>query len=210
MPISGVRDDYSGLPPLPIDHTRRAPSGLAMQEVPPPIASARGTVTHNPHERLLIVCSSALPNSGALFLLWVQTSSQVPSAVALSSPALCAALPSSLRLSPHCQTYPLPRTGLWSLSVSTQPLPEQLRLWCLEAVVLMVFAAFTLFCFPHSSCCAFLCDFEVPPSQLISLLVKWLPSVWVRFLSFFSFCSSQSCGGFLALFGGLGSSASIQ
>ena len=35
---------------------------------------------------------------------------------------------------------------------------------------------------PQSSCYPFLCNFEVPPSWLISLLVRWLPRIWVPFL----------------------------
>ena len=118
----------------------------------------------------------------------------------------------------------LPGIKLQILSLSTQPMPEHLRLWYLGSVILMVHAALTLLCLPQSSCCNFLQDFEVPPSQLISLSVRWLPRVWVPFLfhsflsgmlapssflfSLFFFCSIQLCGGFLAFLGG--SSASIQ
>ena len=41
---------------------------------------------------------------------------------------------------------PLPATDLWSLSLSVQPLPKCLRLWCPGVVVPMVFVAFSL-CF---------------------------------------------------------------
>ena len=89
-----------------------------------------------------------------------------------------------------------------------------------------------------SGCCDFLCGLEFrPPSRFISLLsVRWSPRVWVPFLlhsslsgvqecwsypdsclffslsllSLFHFCSTQLCERFLALFGVLRSSASIQ
>lgn len=43
-------------------------------------------------------------------------------------------------------------------------------------------AALTLLCLPQSSCCAFRGDFEIPPSQLISLSVSCLPRRWDPFL----------------------------
>ena len=52
-------------------------------------------------------------------------------------------------------------------------------------MVMMVFEALTLLS-PPQYCCTFLWDFEVPPSPLISPLVRWLPRMWVPFL----FCSS--------------------
>ena len=71
---------------------------------------------------------------------------------------------------------------LWSLTLSAQPQPEHLRLWCLRMVVLMVCVALSLLCLPLSSCCAFLWGFEVPPSWLISTSVRWLSMVRVPFL----------------------------
>ena len=41
-------------------------------------------------------------------------------------------------------------------------------------MVQIIYLAVTLLCPPWSHCCAFLGDFEVPPSQLISPLVRWL------------------------------------
>ena len=51
-----------------------------------------------------------------------------------------------------------------------------------RVVVRMVCAALTLLGPPHSSCCAFLCDSEVPLSWLFSPLVRWLLGVWAPFL----------------------------
>ena len=91
----------------------------------------------------------------------------------------------------------------------------------------MICAAVTVLCPLQSSSCAFLCDFEVPLSPLISQSVRWLPRMWVPFsftapsqecescpysfsLSLFFFFSTRLCQEFLALFGGLNSSVSIQ
>ena len=92
----------------------------------------------------------------------------------------------------------------------------------------MICPALTLLCPLHSSFCAFLGKFEVPLFQLISPSVRWLPRTWVLFLfhsslsgmlvptqfffslSLFFFCSTQLCQEFLALLGGLNSSASIR
>ena len=67
-----------------------------------------------------------LPNNGALLFLWAQTSSQVPSAVALSSVAHRALLPSPSGC--LLNSSPFSRTDLLSVSVSAQTLPEHLRL----------------------------------------------------------------------------------
>ena len=40
----------------------------------------------------------------------------------------------------------------------------------------------TLLCCSQSSCWAFICDFEVPPTRLIFPSVRWLPRRWVSFL----------------------------
>ena len=117
-----------------------------------------------------------------MFLLQAQTSSRVLGTVALSSPACGTSLPSPSgclhKANPSC----LPGTDLQSLSLSMQPLADHLRLWCPGVVVQMVFAVFSLLC-PPSSCCAFLHDFEVPPSRPISpSAVRWLPRAWVPFL----------------------------
>ena len=64
----------------------------------------------------------------------------------LHSPA-CAVLPPSPSGSLHtANPSPFPGTDLHSLSLSTQPLPECLRLWCPRAMVTMVCVA--LFGFP--------------------------------------------------------------
>ena len=94
------------------------------------------------------------------------------------------------------------------------------------AVVQMSCAALTLLCPPQSSCFIFFGNFEVPLSQLISLLVLWLPRVWILssftapfrsassvlipFLSLFFFHSTQLCEGFLAHFEGLRSPAAFS
>ena len=70
--------------------------------------------------------------SGALLLLWAQTSSWVPSAVALHSPAHGILLPSPSGCFHIANHSPLPGTDLQSLSLSVQPPPECLRLWCLR------------------------------------------------------------------------------
>ena len=98
--------------------------------------------------------------------------------------------------------------------------------------VLIVWAALSLFSPPQTSCFFYFQGFYVTPlSWLISPLVRGPP--YVRFLSsltapsrsagpilisffllslsllFFLFCPTQLCGGFLALFGSLRSSASV-
>ena len=93
--------------------------------------------------------------------------------------------------SPHAPLYSpsgtanpslLPGNDLQRLSLSAQPPPEHLSLWCPEVLVLMICAALTLLWPPQSSCCTLLSDFEVPPSWLISPSVTWLPRVWFPFL----------------------------
>ena len=110
---------------------------------------------------------------------------------------------------------------LWSLSLSTLPLSESQRLWCPGRWChwsLRLSRCFAL----RIPAAELLWGFEVPTSLLISS-VRWLPRVWVPFLFhtslsgvlvpswflsslslfFFPFCSTQLCGGFLALFGGV-------
>ena len=126
---------------------------------------------------------------------------------------------------------PLPGTDLCSLSLSSQPLPERLRLCYLGVVVQKFSVALSLLCLPHSGCRDFLQGFEVPPSWLSLHQLGGFPgcgflssftfpskecwscpdSLFFLFsLSFFPFCFTQLCGGFLALFGDLRSSANIQ
>ena len=81
-----------------------------------------------------------LPNSGASSLLWVQTFSRVPSAVAFHSPALCVLLPPPMTyhflVTSGClhtaNPSLLPGTNLWSLGLGAQPPPEHLSFWCLH------------------------------------------------------------------------------
>ena len=93
----------------------------------------------------------------------------VPSAVLLSSPAHGTPVPSPSGCLHKVNPSFLPETDPWSLSLSSQPPPKRCRLWCPGAVVQMVYVALSLLCPLPSSCCAFLCDFEVPPSQLNSI-----------------------------------------
>ena len=93
----------------------------------------------------------------------------------------------------------------------------------------MICVALTLLCCSQSSCCAFLRDFEVPLTGLIFHLLGGFPGGGFLFsftapswecgscpdsfslsLFFYFFCSTRLCQKFLALFGGLSSSASIQ
>ena len=111
---------------------------------------------------------------------------------------------------------------LQSLSLSVQLLPKYLRLcfpgwYCRWSVWLSL-------CFALLSPAALFLALWGPS---ISLSVRWPPRVWVPFISqlpfrnsspvlipflslSFFFCSTQLCGGVLALFGGLNSSASVQ
>ena len=111
-----------------------------------------------------------IPINDGLLLLWAQTSSQVPSAVALHFPACGVLVPipsgSLYTVNPSL----LPRTDLQSLSLSAKLPPKHLRLCCLGAVLPMVCVAFTLLCLPQSSCFTFLCGFKVLPPWLISVL----------------------------------------
>ena len=124
----------------------------------------------------------ALPNNGALLLLWAQTSSWIPLSVALYAPVNGALLHSPSGCLQTANPSPLPGTNFWSLSLNVQPLTEHLRLWCLGMVVQMVCVALTLLFPSQPSGYAFLGDFEVPLSQLISPSVRWLPRMWVPFL----------------------------
>ena len=161
----------------------------------------------------------ALPNSGTLLLLQAQISSWDPLAVMFHTPALGTPLPSPSSYLHTSNPSPLSGTHLWSPSLSAQPPSKHLRLWCSGSWVPILCVALSLLCLPQSSCSIFLWGFEVPPSWLISLSVRWLPSIWIPFLFhsflsgvlglswllfwtlslFFPFCSTQLCGGYLAL-----------
>lgn len=115
--------------------------------------------------------------------------------------------------------------GLPLESESQCPAPGQAsQAVVFEPVVQMICEALTLLCCSQSSWCAFLGNFEVPRTWLIFRQLGGFPGweflfsftapnaspVLIPFLSLFFFCSTQLCQKFLALFGGLSSSASIQ
>ena len=135
-----------------------------------------------------------------------------------------------LRLSLLSQLSPLPRPDLHSPSLSIQHLPKCLRLWHmgwryqLSVQLSVCFALrlanelfsktlrFSLYlgCSPHQLCgfpgFRFLSSFPAPSQECQS------HPFFLFFLSSLSFslCSTQLCGGFLALFGNMGSSTSVQ
>ena len=74
---------------------------------------------------------SAPPQQWHLACPGVRAFSQVLSAVAFLSPACGALLPSPLGYLNTTNPSLLPRTDLQSLSLSAQPLPKHLKLWCL-------------------------------------------------------------------------------
>ena len=126
----------------------------------------------------MVVCPSFSrpPNNGSLLLLWAQTSSEVSSAMAFCSLAHGAMLPRPSGCLHTANPSPLLGIELRSVNLSAQPLLKHLSLWCLVAVVQIVCVAHILLC-PRSSCCAFLGNFEVPPSWQISPSIRWLPGV---------------------------------
>ena len=151
------------------------------------IAFTRGaTPSESPHvcaERFLCWSSPpplALPNNGVLLLLWAQTSSRVPSSVVLCSLAHGTWLFNSYVCLHTALSSALHRTDLWSLCLSTPP-HQRGSGYGVCAVVQMICVALTLLCLPQTSCCAFLGNFNVPPSWL-SPSIRWLPTVWVPFL----------------------------
>ena len=125
-----------------------------MQEAPCcPRAHARGALP----PKSLCVCRErysydspalplTLPNNGALLLLQAQASSLAPFAVVLYSPVCGTLLPSFSGFLHTPNPIPFPGSDLHSLSLSTQPPPEHLRLWCPGAGVPIVYVAlcFTL------------------------------------------------------------------
>ena len=139
----------------------------------------------------MVVCPSFSrpPNNGTLLLLWAQTSSEVSSAMAFCSLAHGAMLPRPSGCLHTANPSPLLGIELRSVNLSAQPLLKHLSLWCLVAVVQIVCVAHILLC-PRSSCCAFLGNFEVPPSWQISPSIRWLPGC--GFLSSFT-APSQEC-----------------
>ena len=154
-----------------------------MPEVPHPLKAYTGR----------FLCQSApplltFPNNGGLLLLQAQTSSWVPSAVVFTpqpiahhTPVCGTLLPSSSGCLPTPNPSPLPGTDLWSLILCPAPTRAHQTVVS-RSVVQMICMFLILLCHPHSSCCTFLGDVEAPPSWLASLLVRWLPSVWVPLL----------------------------
>ena len=80
----------------------------------------------------------------------------IPSTLVLPSPTSGTLLPSCLDCLHTGNPSPFHGTDPWSLSLSTQLLPDHLRLWCLGVVVLVVCAPLALLCPPQSHCCTFL------------------------------------------------------
>ena len=192
------------------------------------LAHAGGAVTHSLHKRGPLlhppgVCTHAEKN---IPIVVHHSFSWLPQQQHLASPAgpdLLLGFLSCGTLLPALDAL-LPGPSYWPPEPESQcPAPFQASQAVVSwEVVLIVCEALSLLCPPQSSCCDFLWGFEVPPSYLISLSVRWLPRLWVPFLFrsslsgvlvlswLFPFCSTHLCGGFLALYGGLRSSATIQ
>ena len=105
---------------------------------------------------------------------------QIPSTVALHSPAHGTLLSSHSGCLYTANPSSIPWTDLWSLSFFTPPPPECLRLWYLGVVVLMVSVTLTLLCPPKSSFWASLRLWG--PSFLADLPIR----MWVPFLFYSS------------------------
>ena len=119
--------------------------------------------------------SSTFPNN-RYPLLWFST----PQPIAHHSPTCGTKLLTTLGCLHAANPTPLPGTVL--LSLSTQPLLEP-ELWCLGCWCRLCMQLSLYFALLSPvAVFAFLSDFEVPPSQLISPWVKWLPRMWVPFL----------------------------
>ena len=128
-------------------------------------------------------------------------------------------------LAPYAIPSSLPGTDFWSLSLRAQPLPECLRLWCpggwfrWSVRLSLCFAVFSpaavLFLATLRSLRLSRSFISYESSQGVgSFSSSWFhlgnASPHPDSFSLFFFCSTQSCQEFLALFGGLSSSASIQ
>lgn len=101
----------------------------------------------------------APPNNGALPLLWVRTFSQVLSAMAFPS-----LVRGALLLSPSCH----PQFSLWDWPLepeSQHPSPTPASQAVVSRLVVQICVALTQLCCSQSSCCIFLGDFEVLPTQ---------------------------------------------
>lgn len=149
----------------------------------------------------------ALLNNGTL-LLWTQNSSQVPLAVVFSSPAYGTLLPSPSGRFHIANPSPLPRTDLWSLILSTQPVPQCPRMWCLgwrcwwsmklslcftllspaATIFLVTFRSLYLCWSPHwlggFPGCGFLFPFTAPSKNATPVLI---PFLFLSFSLFFFF-----------------------
>ena len=151
---SGVSDGYSGFPPTTPAHAGGAPL---------PIAYTRGaSPSESPCLAEKDIPMAVHPSSSCPPQQWHLASPmgtgllQIPLAVVLCSLVCGIPLLSPSSCFHTANTCPLPRTDLQSLSLSTQPLSECLRLWCLGVVIPTVCAALSLICSPYSSCCTFL------------------------------------------------------
>ena len=79
----------------------------------PPVAPSSNSLSVH-REKYFYGNLPFLPDNGALLLLWAQTSSQVPLAVVLCSPALCALLCRPSGCLHTAYPSPLLRTDLWT------------------------------------------------------------------------------------------------
>ena len=145
------------MPLSPVTHTIVAMPPVACAKcTPTPVACARGSPlpeSSHMNKKIFLWWSAPSPltllNSSALLLLWAQTSSWLLSAVVFHCPSCDAPLPSPSGSLYTSNPSPLQGTDFWSLNLSTQPLPECLRLWCLGAVLSTVCTALSLLCPPQ-------------------------------------------------------------
>lgn len=118
------------------------------------------------------------PSNGAWPLVWVGPSPGFPLPWHSSpQPVLHSCL--APQAVPTCQPQSSPQDS--PLEPESQH-PARLRISGWGVPASGSDAALTLLCLPQSSCCAFRGDFEIPPSQLISLSVSCLPRRWDPFL----------------------------
>ena len=160
MPNSGVRDNSGGLLPPPIDHARSFLSHLAhirspLLPIAPPSKSLHVHRERYSYGNMILLLLSS-PTMAPFFSYGPRPASQFPWLwySALQPLVHCSLSPSGCLHTAN--PSPLPRTDLWSPSLSAQPLSEHLRLWCLGAVVPIVFMALCLLCPPQARCCIFL------------------------------------------------------
>ena len=178
----------------PTAYTRSAHSPIAQTSgFSPPIACIRVTApSESPLARMqgdsyggpplylspsptMMPCFSCGPRPFPRFSL---PRHSTPQPIAHCFPACGTALLSPLGCPHTANPNPLPGTDLRSLSLSAQPPPKCLSCGVQGGVHMI---CVTLLCPSQSSSCAFLSDFAVPLSWLISLSVRWLPRVWFLF-----------------------------